>query len=326
MPLIFNKTYKNPYYAFNQHMETIIPSALRKIKGVNYQRERIITPDNDFLDIDWLKNQSQQLIIISHGLEGSSHRPYVKGLAKLFHQNNYDVLAWNCRGCSEEINKNKILYHHGFTQDVETVVQRALKEGYKNIVMAGFSMGGSLTLKYLGENAENLHPEIKGGMAVSVPCDLDSSSRMLSLKKNKFYQDRFMRKLTKKISWKNEQFPGFVEMRPWKSFRNFHEFDSHYTAKIFGFKDADDFYNKVQCLPHIKNIKVPTLILNAMNDPMLTDSCFPKEEAESMENVTLEISVKGGHVGFMQAGKEYTYAEERALQFFSTLNHSEHGE
>ncbi len=319
MPLIFNKTYKNPYYAFNQHMETIIPSALRRITGVNYHRERINTPDNDFLDIDWLQNGNEKLIIVSHGLEGSSRRPYVKGLAKLFHQNNYDVLAWNCRGCSEEINLNKILYHHGFTEDVETVVQRALQEGYKNIVLAGFSMGGSLTLKYLGENGEKLHPEIKAGMAVSVPCDLGSSSQMLSLKKNKFYQDRFMRKLTKKILWKNEQFPGFVEMRPWKSFQNFHEFDSHYTSKIFGFADAADFYSKAQCLPHIKNIKVPALILNALNDPMLTAACFPKEEAQNMANITLEISEKGGHVGFMQAGKEFTYAEERALQFFSEL-------
>lgn len=300
-------------------METIIPSALRKIRGVNFKRERIITPDEDFLDIDWLRKNNKQLIIISHGLEGSSTRPYVKGLAKLFHQNDWDVLAWNCRGCSEEINRNKILYHHGFTQDVETVVQKAIKEGYNQICMVGFSMGGSLTLKYLGENGLDLYPEIKAGMAVSVPCDLGSSSQMLSLKKNKFYQDRFMRKLTKKISWKNEQFPGFVEMRPWKSFQNFHEFDSHYTAKIFGFKDATDFYSKAQCLPHIKNIKVPTLILNALNDPMLTDSCFPREEAKNLDNINLEICEKGGHVGFMQAGKEFTYAEERALQFFSSI-------
>ncbi len=319
MPLIINKTYKNPYYAFNQHMETIIPSAIRKVSGVNYQRERITTPDKDFLDIDWLQANNDQLIIISHGLEGSSTRPYVKGLAKLFHQNQWDVLAWNCRSCSEEMNTNKILYHHGFTVDVETVVRRALQENYKSICLIGFSMGGSLTLKYLGENGDELPASVKAGMAISVPCDLAGSSRMLALKKNKFYQSRFMRKLTKKMLWKNEQFPGFVEMKPWKVFKNFHEFDTHYSAKIFGYKDAADFYENVQCLPHIPNIKVPTLILNAWNDPMLTQTCYPKDLAEKMDNITLEISDKGGHVGFMQAGKEFTYAEERALQYFKEM-------
>ncbi|MBK6266263.1 alpha/beta fold hydrolase [Marivirga sp. S37H4] len=319
MPLIINKTYKSPFYAFNQHIETIIPSAIRKVKGVNYHRERITTPDNDFLDIDWLKADNDQLVIISHGLEGSSHRPYVKGIAKLFHQNGWDALAWNCRSCSEEMNKNEILYHHGFTEDVDTVVQRALADNYKSICLIGFSMGGSLTLKYLGENADNLPDSIKAGMAVSVPCDLEGSSKMLALKENKFYQSRFMRKLSKKMLWKNEQFPGFVEMKPWKLFKNFHEFDTHYSAKIFGFKDAADFYQNVQCLPFIENIKVPTLVLNALNDPMLADSCYPKELAERMPNLTLEISDKGGHVGFMQAGKEFTYAEERALQYFSSM-------
>ncbi|GAA5028055.1 alpha/beta hydrolase [Marivirga lumbricoides] len=319
MPVIFNKTYKNPFYAFNHHMETIFPSALRKVKGVSYTRERINTPDDDFLDIDWLRSGNERLLIVSHGLEGSSTRPYVKGIAKIFHQNGWDVLAWNCRSCSEEMNKTQILYHHGFTQDLETIVERATSDAYTNICMVGFSMGGSLTLKYLGENGADLPSEIKGGMAVSVPCDLESSSKMLSLKGNKFYQNRFMRKLTKKMMWKNEQFPGLIEVKPWKLFRNFHEFDTHYSAKMFGFKDAADFYTNVQCLPYLEHIKVPSLILNALNDPMLSDTCFPQEIADRMDNLTLEISDKGGHVGFMQAGKEFTYAEERALQFFSEL-------
>lgn len=319
MPVIFNKTYKNPFYAFNHHIETIFPSALRKVKGVNYTRERIETPDADFLDLDWIKSGNDRLIIISHGLEGSSHRPYVKGIAKLFNRNNWDVLAWNCRSCSEEMNKAQILYHHGFTQDVESVVEKAIEEGYKNICMVGFSMGGSLTLKYLGEKGADIPAVIKGGMAVSVPCDLESSSKKLSLKENKFYQNRFMRKLTKKMMWKNEQFPGLIELKPWKLFQNFHEFDTHYSAKMFGFKDAADFYSNVQCLPYIEHITVPSLILNALNDPMLAESCYPQELAKSMDNLTLEISDKGGHVGFMQAGKEYTYAEERALEFFNQI-------
>jgi len=319
MPVIRNNQYKPPFYLFNQHMETIFPSALRKVKGVQYERERIETRDGDFLDIDWVKNKNSRLIIASHGLEGSSDRPYILGIAKLFSQNNWDVLAWNCRSCSGEMNRREFLYHHGFTQDVEEVVSKALNEGYKEIVMVGFSMGGSLTLKYVGENGDNLYPEIKGAMAVSVPCNLSSSSRMLALKKNKFYQNRFMRKLDVKLREKEEQYPGIIEVKPWQSFSDFHEFDTHYSAKIFGYKDAQDFYDSVQCYPHLKNINIPTLILNALNDPMLTGDCYPESEAEQNQNIELELTSHGGHVGYLQKGKTHTYAEERAFSFFSEI-------
>lgn len=319
MPVIRNNQYKPPFYLFNQHLETIFPSAIRKVKGVKYERERIETHDHDFLDIDWVKKGNSRLIIASHGLEGSSDRPYILGVAKLFSQNKWDVLAWNCRSCSGEMNRREFLYHHGFTQDVEEVVLKALKEGYKEIVMIGFSMGGSLTLKYIGENGKNLYPEIKGAMAVSVPCNLSSSSRMLALKKNKFYQNRFMRKLDIKLRQKNEQFPNLIELRPWQSFPDFHEFDTHYSAKIFGYKDAQDFYDNVQCYPHLKNIRIPTLILNSLNDPMLTGDCYPVAEAEQNQNIELELTRYGGHVGYLQKGKSYTYAEERAFSFFTEI-------
>ncbi|MGJ3236148.1 YheT family hydrolase [Marivirga sp.] len=317
MPIIKNIQYKPPFYLFNQHLETIVPSALRKVKGVKYERERIETQDGDFLDIDWVRNNNSRLIIASHGLEGSSERPYIQGVAKLFGQNNWDVLAWNCRSCSGEMNRKEFLYHHGFTQDVEEVVNKALKEGYNEIVMIGFSMGGSLTLKYVGENGQDLYPEIKAAMAVSVPCNLSSSSKMLALKKNKFYQNRFMRKLDIKLRHKNEQYPGLLEIKPWQTFKDFHEFDSHYSAKIFGYKDAQDFYDSVQCFPHLKNIKIPTLILNALNDPMLTGDCYPESEANANQNIVLELTSHGGHVGFLQKNKKFTYAEERALSFFT---------
>jgi predicted alpha/beta-fold hydrolase len=321
MPIIKNNQYKPPFYLFNQHLETVVPSALRKVKGVKYERERIETNDGDFLDIDWVKNNNSRLIIASHGLEGSSDRPYIQGIAKLFAQNNWDVLAWNCRSCSGEMNRKEFLYHHGFTQDVEEVVSKAISTGYNEIVMIGFSMGGSLTLKYVGENGQDLYPEIKGAMAVSVPCNLSSSSRMLALKKNKFYQNRFMRKLDIKLREKSMQYPGLIEIKPWKSFKDFHDFDTHYSARIFGYKDAQDFYDNVQCYPHLRNIKIPTLILNALNDPMLTGDCYPESEAKANKNILLELTNYGGHVGFLQKNKKYTYAEERALSFFNdTLN------
>jgi predicted alpha/beta-fold hydrolase len=321
MPVIKNTTYKPPFFAFNKHMETIIPSALRKVKGVNYERERITTHDDDFLDIDWVKNGHKRLIIVSHGLEGSSDRPYVKGIAKIFSEHKWDVLAWNCRSCSEEMNRTPKLYHHGYTVDVKTVVNHAISKGYESIGLVGFSMGGSLTLKYSGENGTDLPEAVKACMAVSVPCELSKSSEQLAEKGNKFYQDRFMKKLTFKLTKKNEQFPGLIDIVPWKRFNNFHEFDTHYSAKLYGFKDGQDFYDKVQCLPFLEQIQIPCLILNAANDPMLSGLCYPEDIAKEKENITLEISDYGGHVGFLQKGKKATYAEERALEFFNEQIH-----
>lgn len=302
-------------------METIIPSALRKVKNVDYKRERISTNDGDFLDLDWLESGRKKLIIISHGLEGSSHRPYVKGVAKLFHKNGWDALGWNCRSCSEEMNLTPKLYHHGFTVDVKAVVDHAISKGYEQIGLIGFSMGGNLTMKYIGEHKHNLPKEVKAGMAVSVPCELSKSSEQLAEPGNKFYQNRFMRKLTFKLQQKSEQFPGLIEMRPWKSFGSFHEFDTHYTATLYGYEDSHDFYNQVQCLPHLPNIQVPCLILNAENDPMLSGLCYPVKLAENNKFLSLELTKYGGHVGFLQQGNEYTYAEERALTFFTEQIH-----
>ena len=175
MPIIDHSNYKRPFYLFNQHLETIIPSMFRKIKGVEYQRERIDLEDGDFLDLDWVKDGHGRLVIISHGLEGSSNRHYVKGMAKLFNRNEWDVLAWNCRTCSGEMNRTARFYHHGATDDFKSVVDHAVSlNKYQTIVLIGISMGGSLTLKYLGEN--EVFPEaLLCATVFSVPCNLKSS-------------------------------------------------------------------------------------------------------------------------------------------------------
>lgn len=157
MPVIKNSSYtEKPFWLFNPHLETIWPSALRKVEGPVYERSRINTPDGDFLDLDWVKGGNNRLMVISHGLEGDSGRPYVRGMAKAFAENGWDVLAWNCRSCSGELNRGRRMYHHGVSDDLKVVVDDALASGsYNKIFLTGFSMGGSITLKYLGETAKN---------------------------------------------------------------------------------------------------------------------------------------------------------------------------
>ncbi len=318
MPIV-KSNYKPPFWLRNGHLATIIPSSFRKVEGVQYQRERILTEDDDFLDLDWIKNDHNQLVIISHGLEGSSHRPYVLGMAKYMSKNSFDVLAWNCRSCSGEINKQARFYHHGATDDLETVVNHALSIfDYQRIVLIGFSMGGSLTIKYLGERDDR--PEvIKAGITFSIPVSLKSSVDELTYSKTSFYKKRFLRKLEEKVKRKAETYPGLVEYNGFEDIKEFEDFDNKYTAPIHGFIDAQDFYNKASAGNFLHQVSVPLLICNAVNDPFLGEPCYPYDLCQTSENIYLETPKFGGHVGFQLPNSEINYMEKRALEFISEV-------
>jgi predicted alpha/beta-fold hydrolase len=317
MPIIEKSSYANPpRLLFNGHFETIIPSIFRKIIGVQYQRERIDTPDNDFLDLDWSNVGSNKLLIISHGLEGSSERHYARGLAKLFNQNGYDVLAWNNRTCGGEMNLQPIMYHHGASYDLKTVIDHVEKtKNYNAYYLAGISMGGAQTLKYLGENGLDLNSKIKKAAVYSTPCNLPDSAATLKAKKNAFYKKRFLGKLKAKMFLKGQQFPGLVDLDLLKKVKEFDTFDTHFTAKIHGFKDANDFYHSVSADNWIKDIQIPTLVINALNDPLLLDRCYPIESARNHPKLFLEMPKRGGHTGFIVKGQEFTWSEYRFLEF-----------
>lgn len=316
MPII-NSTYQGPpAYLFNGHLETIIPSLFRRVEGVHYLREKIVTPDHDFLNLDWSKVGGDQLLIISHGLEGDSRRHYAMGLVKLFNLKGIDVLAWNNRSCGGEMNLNPILYHHGASYDLNTTVEHVVKtQTYKEIFLAGISMGGAQTLKYIGEKGLDLPKEITRAAVYSAPCNLASSAATLKLSQNTFYKKRFLDKLKKKIEAKGVQFPDLVDLELLKRVNDFDTFDTLFTAKLHGFKDANDFYQGVSADNWMKYIQVPTLILNALNDPLLGPECYPIVLAEDKAEIILEMPRRGGHTGFVVAGKEFTWAENRFAEF-----------
>ncbi|HCZ37623.1 MAG TPA: alpha/beta hydrolase [Cytophagales bacterium] len=311
MPLI-QSAYKAPFYLFNPHLETVVPSLFRKVTGA-YQRERLELTDGDFLDLDWMQQQRDRLVIISHGLEGNSERHYTKGMATYFFANGWDALAWNCRGCSGEMNRLPRFYHHGATEDLAAVIDHAIEKNYKHIVLVGFSMGGSMTLKYLGERFPS--EVIKSAITFSVPCDLGSSASELDKPQNKFYLNRFLKKLEKKIQAKANQFPNLLSAKNFETVTTFREFDTRYTAPLHGFADATDFYTRASCNPHLENIKLPVLLVNANNDPFLPEACYPIELAKQHTNLYLEMPARGGHVGFSLAGNKTNWMEVRALEF-----------
>ncbi len=319
MPILSSSYSKPPIYLFNGHLETIIPSLWRKIEGVKYTREKITTPDEDFLNLDWCKVGSNKLLIISHGLEGDSNRHYAKALVKLFNQKNWDVLVWNNRTCGGEMNLRPILYHHGASYDLDTVIEHVLiSENYQEVALAGISMGGAQTLKYLGEKGASLPSQIKKAAVYSVPCNLPSSAETLKLSSNKFYKNRFLGKLKHKMALKAEQFPELIDKDLLHRVTSFDEFDTFFTAKLHGFKDASDFYQGVSADNWMDQIAIPTLIINALNDPLLGEKCYPIKLAESKSEIFLEMPKRGGHTGFTLANQEFMWAEHRLLEFLNS--------
>ena len=318
MPIIVS-TYPNPpAYLFNGHLETIVPSLRRHVTGVSYWREKIDTPDGDFLNLDWSKVGSKKLLIISHGLEGDSMRHYALGLVKIFNRAGIDVLVWNNRTCGGEINLRPILYHHGASYDLDTVVQHVLgKKSYGEIFLAGISMGGAQTLKYLGEKGMDLPPQITRAAVYSTPCNLASSAATLKFRSNLFYKNRFLGKLKRKMEAKALQFPELIDLDLLRKVRDFDAFDNQFTAKLHGFRDAADFYKSVSADNWMGQIAIPTLVLNALNDPLLGPECYPVKFAESMSNIFLERPKRGGHTGFALKDQAFTFGEFRILEFLN---------
>jgi len=314
-------SYRPPTLLFNAHLETIYPSLFRKVEGLSYQRERIKTPDDDFLDLDWLKNKNKKLIVISHGLEGNSHRAYVKGMAKAFHQEGFDALCWNFRGCSEEMNHQLRFYHSGATDDLDLIIQHAIDQHqYTAIYILGFSLGGNLTLKYLGERGSNLYPELKGAVTFSVPLDLYTSSIQISRPSNWVYSRRFLKGLKKKVIEKSKTRKE-LDITGIDRIKKLMHFDDRFTAPLHGYTSAIDYYQQCSAIRFVHSIKIPTLIVNAKNDPFLSKECYPDTLLNNHPFVTFESPDHGGHVGFTLFNQNGLYwSELRALNFIQSIS------
>ncbi|MCF6240342.1 MAG: alpha/beta fold hydrolase [Bacteroidales bacterium] len=314
------KTYFNPPFPFkNKHFSTIVPALFRKVKSVDYQRERINTPDSDFLDLDFSKTGSKEIIIILHGLEGNSKKAYVKGLVRIMNRSGIDSLSLNLRGCSEEDNNNFYSYHSGKTEDLDLVINYLSDNyNYEKIYLAGFSLGGNIVLKYAGEQAENMNPKIKAIIAISVPCDLRATSYNFLKKSNFLYQYRFIRSLRKKALNKIKRFPEYQHLeKEIKACRTFFDFDNLITAPYNGFRDAEDYWKKCSSKQFISSIKIPTLLINALDDPFLTQESYPYKEVKKNPFFILETPKYGGHVGFINRWllNKVLWHEEQALKF-----------
>ena len=304
-------------------MQSIFPTLFRRRRSPGYTRERIETPDGDFLDLDWARVGARRLAILSHGLEGNSRSSYVLGMSRALIAQGWDVLAWNYRGCSGEPNRRLRSYHSGATDDLETVVHHAAQRDYQAIALIGFSLGGNMTLLYLGRYAERAHPRIKAAAVFSVPCDLAGSAGVLARPVNRVYMKYFLDKLHGKIRAKMQRMPGRVHDNGFHRIRTFQEFDDRYTAPIHGFRDAADYWKQCSSKPVIPGIRIPVLMVQAKNDPFLSPSCFPEREAAGNPNFSLIMPASGGHVGFIAFNSQGRYWSEAQAAAFLKPHASE---
>ncbi|MBL1271625.1 MAG: alpha/beta fold hydrolase [Oceanospirillales bacterium] len=308
--------YRPPPWLRSGHVQSVWPVLFRKVQVADPVTEVLPTADNDELHLDWHRQGSSRLAIVSHGLEGHSRRPYVLGLTKALLAQGWDVLAWNFRSCGGVMNLQPRFYHSGATEDLRQVVDHGLEQGYQTVFLSGFSMGGNLTLLYLGEQGERVDSRICGAVAYSVPCDLAGSADMLALRSRKIYMQRFLKDLRVKMDEKARKFPGLIDVSGFDSIQSFHEFDDRYTAPLHGFADATEYWAQCSALSRLKDVRVPALMVNAADDPFLSAKCFPESPTVLGAHVRLDAPKWGGHVGFVEHGRGgYYWSERRALAF-----------
>lgn len=297
MPVV-RSSYQAPAFLRNGHAQTIAGAFLRRGRRVEFEAERLELEDGDFLDLLWLRRGCKRLAILSHGLEGSADEDYMRGMAAALSAAGWDVLSWNFRGCGEESNRLVRLYHSGATEDLSAVVSHAALS-YARIALIGFSLGGNLTLKYMGEAPP--HDSVVAAVAISAPVDLAASARMLDQRwSNRLYLRRFIDSLVAKVEAKALRFPEDIDARGSRALRTFQEFDDRYTSRLHGFRDAEDYWKQASARQFLLQITRPTLLLNALNDPFLAPECFPVAEAEQNPCLFLETPESGGHLGFLE--------------------------
>ncbi len=290
--------YQAPRWLPGAHAQTIWPLL---IKGPlpDYRRERWETPDGDFIDLDRIDGRPDApCLVLFHGLEGSSRSHYARRLMHAVKQRGWHGVVVHFRGCSGEANRLPRAYHSGDSAEIDWVLRRLLTAGYPALFAAGVSLGGNALLKWAAELGERPESPVAAIAAVSVPLDLAAANQALSSGFNLIYARHFLRTLIPAALEKNRRFPGRFDIQRALAARSLRDFDDAVTAPLHGFAGADDYYARSSAGPLLKNIRLPTLLLHAVNDPFLPVAALPSR-AGLPPCMRLELHPEGGHVGFV---------------------------
>jgi uncharacterized protein len=319
--------YRAPLWLPTSHVQTIVPALFARLPAVNYRRERWDTPDGDFIELDWLvheppvhsaaavngsrpstvngsSNGASQppapdtpLFVLFHGLEGSSGSHYARTLMAAAHELGWDGVVPHFRSCSGSLNLLPRFYHLADSNEVDWVLRRLRDTHRGPIVVAGVSLGGNVLLRWLGERREDASI-ISAAAAISAPLDVHAGGHALSQGFGKIYTRSFLKTLKVKALQKLEQYPGLFDANAMLASRTMYEFDNVVTAPLHGFRDTDDYWTRATTRPLLPAVTVPTLVLNARNDPFLPGTVLPARHEVSAA-IELDQPQHGGHVGFM---------------------------
>jgi len=277
---------------------------------VRYLRERWDTPDDDFIEVDRIAPthevgaRPRTTLVVFHGLEGNTDRRYVRGLMALAAARGWHGVAPHFRGCGDTPNRAPRFYHSGDTEEIDWILRRvAAEQSDSSLVAAGISLGGNMLLKWLGERGDEARTIVTAAAAVSAPMDLMAGDISLRRGFGWFYTWYFLRTLKPKSRHKLRQFGDLFDRARMEAARDLRAFDNAVTAPVHGFADADDYYRRSSSKAWLPHIAVPTLVLNAQDDPFLPATVLPRSD-EVSSSVTLDYPTHGGHVGFVAAGRD----------------------
>ena len=324
--MLIQSNFKPAWWLSNAHMQTFYPALFRKLAvPLNLKRERLITQDKDFIDIDWYGEKGKPLVILLHGLTGSSKSSYILGLQHFLHNNGLRSVALNFRGCSGEPNDLARGYHSGDTDDLNFLYQ-IIRQREPNTSMAviGFSIGGNVLLKWLGEQGTKL--SLNAAVAISVPLVLAECATKLDNGFSKIYRHNLIQGLIYYVQRKHahlekigaEKEANIIsQLGDISDIKSFWQYDDRVVAKLHGFKNVHHYYQLSSSRQFLNKIKIPTLLIQSLDDPFMSKNIIPSID-ELSSSVTLEVTNKGGHVGFV-SGKnplkpEY-WLDQRILDF-----------
>lgn len=308
--------FKPAWWLPGPHLQTLWPTLTRRRVKLPLRRERLELPDKDFIDLEWLEGGKGPIVVLLHGLGGNIESPYATGVIRALSKSGWRALFMHFRGCSGVINRLPRSYHSGDTGDLAYVVN-LLKQRHPNVPIAavGFSLGGNVLLKWLGETGEQ-NP-LACAAAISVPFELSTAAHKIRHGFSRLYQWWMMREMHRHVIRKFSKTDHSIDVDEIKKLNNFWKFDDKITAPLHGFSGAHEYYFKSSAKRFLKHIKVPTLIIHAADDPFMTPDVMP-EHHELSESITFELSKYGGHVGFVSGtipGKAKYWLEERIPEY-----------
>lgn len=316
MPVIAATDYKPPFFLRNGHLNTIYPFVFRKNLRPPYIRERFTTSDGDFVDLDWQRSGSKRLAILCHGLEGSSDSQYMQYTSSLLAEHDWDVVVFNFRSCSGEMNATLQMYHSGWTTDLHEIIEE-YDHLYDHVALIGVSLGGNMILKYTCDGIFAVSDKVQSIVAVSTPADLSASSRKIIARENKAYDKRFRITLIDKMKRKHAKFPDEIPLSNLSKVKTLWDFDHYFTGPLHGFDGAEDYYSRCNSKQFLHKCSRPTLMITAQDDPFLTFDSMVFDIARDIDDLFFLAPKFGGHVGFTTFASKYYWNEQKILQFIN---------